>query len=150
MKSLHIVCLFALMLLTACKNEEKSPDWQTPDTTAIPSSRKKVTTTEKTAAWQGKYSGILPCGGDCKGMLTILAVNADNTYSLSSQSIGQEKKPRVFAGKFFVDEKQIITLDAEGDHLKFKIENGMLRKLDKFGDPEQGAPAARYLLHPIQ
>jgi len=73
---------------------------------------------------------------------------------LSSQAIGRDAKPAVYNGTYYRDEKNIITLDAEGDHLKFKIiddgADGMLQKLDKFGDDEQGGPPARYFLHKVQ
>jgi len=91
----------------------------------------------------------LPCG-DCDGIKTELAVNADKTYVLSSQYMGKETTPHVYKGTFYLGEaKGVITLDAEGDHLKFKLQNGSLKKLDKFGDEEQGAPAAQYMLKKV-
>jgi hypothetical protein len=30
------------------------------------------------------------------------------------------------------------------------VDNGMLKKLDKFGDPEKGAPQDRYLLKRVK
>ena len=82
-------------------------------------------------------------------------MNANKTYSLSSQYLGKEDKPRTFTGTYYFDKaKETITLDAEGDHLKFKIiddgADGLLKKLDKFGDEEKGGPPARYLLHKVQ
>ena len=96
----------------------------------------------------------MPCG-DCKGIKTEITVNADKTYSLSSQYLGKEENPRIFKGTYNLDtSKNIITLDAEGDHLEFEIIDdgayGMLKKLDKFGDEEEGAPEARYFLHRVQ
>jgi len=96
----------------------------------------------------------LPCGGDCKGIKTRITLNADTTYILTSQAIGQDPKAAVYKGTFYLDKAtDIITLDAEGDHLKFKIiddgADGMLKKLDKFGADEQGGPPARYLLHKV-
>jgi len=74
---------------------------------------------------------------------------------LYSQYTGKEAKPAVYAGTYYLDEAtDVVTLDAEGDHLKFKIigdgANGLLKKLDKFGADEQGGPASRYLLHKIR
>jgi len=74
----------------------------------------------------------------------------NKTYALSSQYVGKETKPRVFKGTFYLDEAtQIITLDAEGDHLKFTLLDNSVKKLDKFGEDEQGAPAERYVLKKI-
>lgn len=55
-------------------------------------------------------------------------------------------------GTYHLDKTtHVVTLDAEGDHLKFEIIDdgayGMLKKLDKFGDEEKGGLPARYLLH---
>ncbi|TRW22875.1 copper resistance protein NlpE [Flavobacterium zepuense] len=91
----------------------------------------------------------MPCG-DCSGIKTELAINADKSYSLSSQYLGREAKPHAYKGTFYHDEVTgIITLDAEGDHLKFKLQDGSLKKLDKFGDDEQGAPAEQYILKKV-
>jgi len=74
----------------------------------------------------------------------------NKTYSLYSQYVGKETKPRVFKGTFYLDAAtQIITLDAEGDHLKFKLLDNSVKKLDKFGEDEQGAPAESYVLKKI-
>jgi hypothetical protein len=80
---------------------------------------------------------------------------ADKTYTLLSQAVGRDPKPANYAGTYYLDKAtNIVTLDAEGDHLKFKIiedgAHGLLKKLDKFGDEEKGGPPARYLLHKVQ
>jgi len=98
---------------------------------------------------------VLPCGGDCKGIKTEITLKADKTYALSSQAIGRDAKPALYKGTYYLDKAtNVITLDAEGDHLKFKIiddgADGMLQKLDKFGADEQGGPPARYFLHKVQ
>lgn len=164
MKIQHLLCLAAITLLTACKNEEKSTDSQTTaiDTTATAANEttdtldgeapaKKVPKPDvKTEPWHGKYSGVLPCG-DCKGILTILKVNGDNTYTLSSKYLGKPEQPSDYKGTYHFDKsKNMITLDAEGDHLKFEVQDGMLIKRDKFGNPEQGGQEARYYMHPIK
>jgi uncharacterized lipoprotein NlpE involved in copper resistance len=163
MKLPHIVCLAALTLLTACKNEEKSADSQTTvadadattfadttETATPPPVKKPAKPIVKTASWHGKYSGVLPCG-DCKGIFTIITVDGNNTYKLLSKRVGKGEKEAAYDGTYHFDNsKNMITLDAEGDHLKFEVKDGMLIKRDKFGDPEQGAEEARYYLHPIK
>lgn len=145
----HILCLAAMTLLTACKNEEKSPESQTVavDTTTTPPPAQPETAA---TTWLGKYSGVLPCG-DCKGLKTDIEVRADSTYTLISQYLGKGIPANIYNGTYhFEQSKQMITLDAEGDHLKFQVQDGMLIKRDKFGDPEQGSDEARYYLHPVQ
>lgn len=164
MKLPHILCLAALTLLTGCKNEEKSGGNQTTvadadattfaDTTETANTtapvKKPVKPIVKTASWNGKYSGVLPCG-DCKGIFTIITVNGDNTYKLISKRVGKGEKEAAYGGTYHFDSaKNMITLDAEGDHLKFEVKDGMLIKRDKFGNPEQGGQEARYYLHAIK
>ncbi|MFP9097469.1 copper resistance protein NlpE [Flavobacterium sp. RHBU_24] len=163
MKKVLIPCLGALLLFaTGCKDAENKNTIQQQEQGTLPNSTVDTippqvldTMTADTVAantekpvWYGSYSGSLPCG-DCKGILTKLTLNADNTYMLSSQYLGKENKPNIYKGTYNLDDKKIVTLDAEGDHLKFlvKAEDEMLVKLDKFGDPEKGGPAARYFLH---
>lgn len=102
----------------------------------------------------GKYSGNLPCGGDCTGIKTGIVLN-NGTYTLVSQAVGRDPEPVQYTGTYYLDKaSNIVTLDAEGDHLKFKImddgADSMLKKLDKFGNEEKGGPPARYLLHKVK
>lgn len=149
MRLSHILCLAAATLLTACKNEEKSTESQTVavDTTTV----KTGTDPEAMATNRiGKYSGVLPCG-DCKGIKTEIDIKDDSTYTLFSHYLGKGIAPNTYNGTYhFQESKQMITLDAEGDHLKFQVQDGMLIKRDKFGNPEQGDDEARYYLHPVQ
>ncbi|MXN92733.1 hypothetical protein GR160_16005 [Flavobacterium sp. Sd200] len=97
----------------------------------------------------------MPCGGACIGIKTKITLSADKTYLLFSQAKGRDAKAAQYAGTFYLDaSKNVITLDAEGDHLKFEIIDdgayGMLKKLDKFGNEEKGGPHARYLLHKVK
>lgn len=137
MKLLQLLCLILAVSLTGCKDGEKAKDVQN-------------TAAEKPTEWMGTYTGTLPCRADCEGLKTEITVNADSTYTLSSQAMGQENEPRVFNGKYHLQSSTgIITLDAEGDHLKFKIEDGRLRKLDKFGEREQAGNEEQYLLNRV-
>jgi uncharacterized lipoprotein NlpE involved in copper resistance len=162
MKVLKITVLAALLALdTGCGKDEKKTSVEQKEQGTLPNieadSPPPVDTMggaqaagTDTPAWAGNYSGSLPCG-DCKGILTQITLNADKTYSLSSQYIGKQDKPTVYKGSYTLDDKDIVTLDAEGDHLKFKLmpKDDMIVKLDKFGNEEQGGPAARYYLHKV-
>lgn len=144
MKILHTLCLFAALTFIGCKNEQKaSPlDQETvPESITDADSIPKVTdghTSENSLDWAGVYKELLPCT-DCPGITTELTLNSDKTYVLSSQAKNKDKTPRLFKGSFTWDETgSIVTLDAEGDHLKFKVQEGCIKMLDKFGDPKQG------------
>ena len=104
-------------------------------------------TSQNALDWPGTYAGTLPCGGECKGIKTEIILNNDAAYSLSSQFLGQEAKPRIFKGKFSWDETgSIITLDADGDYLKLKVQERTHKKLDKFGDLGYGGPQEVFVL----
>jgi uncharacterized lipoprotein NlpE involved in copper resistance len=105
---------------------------------------------QKASDWTGSYSGISPCA-DCPGMKTDITLNSDNTYSLQEQYLEKEKAPRSFKGAFTWDDtKSIITLDAEGDHHKFKVMDGKVTLLDKFGDPKQGGKPEDFVLQKVK
>ncbi|MCW4470632.1 copper resistance protein NlpE [Flavobacterium sp. MFBS3-15] len=149
MKSMLLLCLAAAVMVIGCKDGEKATSTQ--DTTALDTTRTAMPAVKPQSTWMGKYAGTLPCWKDCDGLKTEIEVRSDSTYTLASQALGQEDKPRVFNGTYHFDTaKSTITLDAEGDHLKFLVGDGMLKKLDKFGDPEQGAPQENYLLKRVE
>jgi len=159
MKKLQILCLSALLSFAiGCKKETETPSIEQKEQGTLPKVEADSVPKDSVAgaavttqpAWAGNYSGSLPCG-DCKGILTKITLNADKTYALSSQYIGKENKPNVYKGTYNLDDKNIVTLDAEGDHLKFLImeQENMIKKLDKFGNDEQGGPEARYFLHKV-
>lgn len=147
------IYLYILLVLSviSCKNKDNETTVKT-QTDTIAKFGISTPDTDKQITFEGTYSGNLPCEY-CKdkGLLTKIIITKDSTYSLLSQELGNEDMPRTFKGTYsFKKSDSIITLDAEGDHLKFKIMDGMIKKLDKFGNEEQGGPAARYLLHKVQ
>jgi uncharacterized lipoprotein NlpE involved in copper resistance len=159
MKKLQLLCLSAMLTLAiGCKKDSEIPSTEQKEqgtlpkveTDTVPNDSVAGTDEREQPVWMGNYSGSLPCG-DCKGILTKITLNDDMTYLLSSQYIGKETKPNIYKGTYALDEKNIVTLDAEGDHLKFLVmaDDSMLKKLDKFGNEEQGGPEARYFLHKV-
>lgn len=164
MKLLTIIAsLLMLFASLGCKNRAEPPHNETVVTEKEAEPMKPETPQEilaptagdiksshKFPDWTGRYSGVLPCRVGCEGYKHIIQIRKDSTYTLSLQELGNEDAPRVFKGRYHLDKpKKIITLDAEGDHLKFKVMEGMLKKLDKFGNEEKGAPPAKYLLQRV-
>lgn len=156
MKLLQITCLSLFMVLAIGCKEEKKPEGQqdretipvavtntvSHDTVAIDAAHNSANALD----WAGTYSGVTPCA-DCPGMKTDMTLNSDNTYVLKEQYLEKEKMPRTFKGKFYWDKVgSVITLDAEGDHHKFKVMEGKLQILDKFGDAKQGGRAEEFML----
>lgn len=159
MRLLQMLCLSAVVITAAGCKEEKRPerldseihpkevvDTVENDTFEI----NTVHNSSNSLDWAGTYSGVTPCA-DCPGIKTVMTLNNDNTYSLSEQYLEKEKIPRTFKGKFSWDEKgSVITLDAEGDHHKFKVMEGKLQILDKFGDAKQGGRADEFMLPKVK
>ncbi len=155
-KTISAFAVFALLAFTACKNEEKTPDGQTPAESAETLTDTTVQdmpvgdTSQTSLDWAGVYTGTLPCG-DCPGIKTEIQLNDNNTYALSIQYLEKEKTARKYTGTFAWDETgSIITLDAQGDHKKYKIQENNIKMLDKFGDPIQGELSSNYVLNKLQ
>lgn len=159
MKLLQITCLSIVMITIVSCKEEKKPEVlnneiqpkEVVDSVALDSKTIDPDhTSQNVLDWAGRYSGVTPCA-DCPGIKTDMTINNDNTYSLSEQYLEKEKTPRTFKGKFSWDEKgSVITLDAEGDHHKFRVMENKLQILDKFGDPKQGGRADEFMLAKVK
>lgn len=156
MKLLQITCLSVLMAFAVgCKEENKPEgrqDHETMPGAITDTVQVKDTSHNSTNSldWAGTYSGISPCA-DCPGIKTDITINNDSTYALQEQYLEKEKTPRSFKGTFSWDKaKNVITLDAEGDHHKFKVMEGKLRILDKFGDEKQGGKPEDFVLPKVK
>lgn len=159
MKLLQITCLSLIMTLAIGCKEEKKPEVLNNEILpkeVVDSVDEESTTIDKAHSsansldWAGTYSGVTPCA-DCPGIKTDMTLNSDSTYALQEQYLEKEKTSRSFKGKFYWDEAEsIITLDAEGDHHKFKVMEGKLQLLDKFGDEKQGGSAKDFILPKVK
>lgn len=159
MKLMQITCLSMLLAFAiGCKDAPKKPEGQqdretVPEAVIDTVASDSVDTVHNSANsldWAGTYSGVTPCA-DCPGMKTEIVLKSDNTYSLQEQYLEKEKTPRTFKGKFYWDEKgSVITLDAEGDHHKFKVMENRLKMLDKFGDDKQGGKPEDFILPKVK
>ncbi|MDV6169532.1 copper resistance protein NlpE [Flavobacterium sp. DG1-102-2] len=159
MKRLQIICLITIIMSFAvsCKETPKEKEGQqdqevVPEmvTSPVTPSVDSMASYTDSTSWTGAYSGVSPCA-DCPGIKTDITLNHDKTYVLQEQYLEKEKNPRSFKGSFTIDEtKKVITLDAEGDHHKFKVMDGKLRLLDKFGDEKQGGKPEDFVLAKIK
>jgi uncharacterized lipoprotein NlpE involved in copper resistance len=98
----------------------------------------KPHTSQHSLDWSGMYKGVVPCA-DCEGIETILILNADNTYLVRTNYLGQpdaqaiektgsftwnaEGNTVILAGienapnQYFVGENQVIQLDMTGNRI---------------------------------
>lgn len=147
MKLHNLIATLAVVLLCSCKNEQKQTTEQIETTVTAHENPDASHNSHKSLEWAGTYKATTPCMEPCKGIETEITINQDSTYALTVQAIGQEKVPREFAGTFHWDRsKNIITLDANGDHHKFQVRESALKELDKFGDPKQLGKQEDYIL----
>ncbi|MCZ2100616.1 MAG: copper resistance protein NlpE N-terminal domain-containing protein [Chitinophagales bacterium] len=105
-------------------------------------------TAQNSLDWNGQYFGTLPCA-DCQGIETILTLNTDGSYQLTSKYLTD--KPSIIdtvQGKF-TWEGNNIKLDGikEGEGSPyFKIEENRVKFLDLEGKEIEGALSASYIL----
>jgi uncharacterized lipoprotein NlpE involved in copper resistance len=147
MKIFKLIAISAVALLCSCKNEQKQAKAQMECEATPKEIPDAAHNSHNSLDWAGAYKGTTPCMEPCKGIDTQITINQDSTYALTVQAIGQEKVPRQFSGTFHWDKaKNVITLDANGDHHKFQVRENALKELDKFGDPKQLGRQEDYIL----
>lgn len=147
MKTQYVLLIIAILSFSACKNEQKEAIEQTETSVPAELIPNAAHNSQNSLDWAGTYAGTTPCVEPCKGIMTEITIRQDSTYSLAVKALGQEDAPRKFEGTFHWDKtKNVITLDANGDHHKFKVQEGSLKELDKFGNPKQLGKQEDYIL----
>lgn len=98
--------------------------------------------------WAGVYKGVVPCA-DCEGIDTLLRLNMDNSYQLSTIYLGKDATPFKQAGSFEWDAKgSVIRLLSQKDGpALYKVVENQLIQLDMQGQLITGAFAENYKLN---
>ena len=101
--------------------------------------------------WQGRYTGVLPCA-DCPGIVTLLTLEPDQSYRLSTYYLGKDEKLFERRGVFIWEEKgSVIHLQNSPDDLdRYQVGENILFQLDKQGNRINGDLAAHYILHKVK
>jgi Uncharacterized lipoprotein NlpE involved in copper resistance len=74
-------------------------------------------TSRNSLDWQGVYHGVLPCA-DCAGILAMIELNENNTYTLSTSYIGKNNAGLKKSGDFtWNDAGGEITLNGLNDSI---------------------------------
>jgi copper homeostasis protein (lipoprotein) len=94
----------------------------------------------------GSYRGVLPCT-DCQGIETILQINSDKSYRLSTKYLGKSEENFIKNGRWKI---HASTLSLEGIDYKFKIFEDHLGQLDLSGNDIKGDLADQYLLSKVE
>lgn len=98
--------------------------------------------------WAGVYKGVVPCA-DCEGIDTLLRLNMDNSYQLSTIYLGKDATPFEQAGSFEWDAKgSVISLLSQKDGpALYKVVENQLIQLDMQGQLITGDLAENYKLN---
>ena len=98
--------------------------------------------------WAGVYKGVVPCA-DCEGIDTLLTLNMDNSYQLSTIYLGKDATPLKQAGSFEWDAtgSVIRLLNQKDGPALYKVVENQLIQLDMQGQLITGDLAENYKLN---
>lgn len=140
-KAIYLVLSVALAAtLSNCTNKQKQAEQTTEPEVVI--------VEDETPAYVGVYEGTLPCA-DCPGIKTVLTINADSTYRLTSEYL--EKEDGFFeqqATYSLIHNGEVIEFftPSTGEKFYYRILDGALAVSDEKGTVNEGEHAADYIL----
>ncbi|EFK55715.1 copper resistance protein NlpE [Sphingobacterium spiritivorum] len=135
-----LATLLLFIILGSCINNRQNKTERSND--AAYSISPDGTIEQKSDQFTGEYKGILPCA-DCDGIETILHINADKSYQLSTKYLGKSDENFVKSGRW---KMHANTLTLEGIDYKFRILDDQLSQLDLSGNDIKGDLADQYRL----
>ncbi|WP_028771479.1 copper resistance protein NlpE [Shewanella waksmanii] len=107
-------------------------------------------TSQNALDWNGTYQGTLPCAS-CEGIATTVQLNRDNSFTMSSQYLGEGDKVFSSEGKlFWLGRGNIIRLGEGESQPLFLVGENQLFMLDRQGNRITGALAEHYRLEKVQ
>lgn len=98
--------------------------------------------------YEGTYEGTLP-SADGPGTKVVLTVNADSTYSWTSDALGKEKAHDEASGVFRVLNGRVLMLirPSSGEHSFYKVKDSRsIIMTDSLGNEPEGETAQFYVL----
>ncbi|QLE86659.1 copper resistance protein NlpE [Shewanella sp. Scap07] len=107
-------------------------------------------TSQNALDWNGTYQGTIPCAS-CEGIATTVQLNRDNSFTMSSQYLGEDDKVFSSEGKlFWLGRGNIIRLGEGESQPLFLVGENQLFMLDRQGNRITGALAEHYRLEKVQ
>ncbi|WP_166637866.1 copper resistance protein NlpE [Sphingobacterium paludis] len=98
--------------------------------------------------FEGSYEGTIPCE-DCQGIRTKIVINNNETFQISSEHLGTDKKLND-NGRFKVLENgSILHLRGKDTDLKLKIAKDKLLHLDNKGEVIEGEAANKFVYNKV-
>jgi uncharacterized lipoprotein NlpE involved in copper resistance len=133
------LAIVAIMTIVSCGGGQKRAEQQNAEAP-------DMHTSEISLDWTGTYEGTIPCA-DCPGIKTVLTLNEDRTFTLTSTYIDRENGTFQNSGNFRFIDGRIIELDlgTEGKQYFWVIE-GALQMLDREQRVIDGPNAHYYIL----
>ncbi len=159
-KNLIILSLSAILAFTtSCsnspeksENQEEATNEQEEVTTEVETNVEEPIYIGDNSAtsldWNGTYKGTVPCAS-CEGIETVLTLNKDMTYKLSTHYFGlNDALEEDVMGSFAWDETgSIVTLDNLNNRPnQFKVGENRIWQLDMNGERITGDLADHYVL----
>lgn len=94
--------------------------------------------------FEGTYEATLPCG-DCDGIHTVITINNNHTFRISSEYLGKNKKIEDNGPFKLIENASIIHLQGTETDLKLKIGEDKLFQLDKDDNVIEGEHAKDFV-----
>lgn len=142
MKATYLFLGIALVVaMSSCSNKQKKAE-QTTETT------EEVVVVDETPAHIGTFEGTLPCA-DCPGIKTVLIINADSTYSFTSEYLEKEDGLFEQSGVYsLVNNGEVLELvtPSTGEKIYFRIVADGVAVSDAEGTVNEGERAQDYVL----
>lgn len=141
MKKIFIGLFVITASFTSCQNSTQTKEKTAKDSSTVAIKQDSVFhdehNTQNSVDWAGTYEGTLPCA-DCSGIHVILTLNMDGTFEKSEQYLekgGPFKETGTFT--WTPDGGSIILKEKDGES-KYKVGEGMMKKLDLEGKEIKG------------
>jgi copper homeostasis protein (lipoprotein) len=101
--------------------------------------------------WDGAYEGIIPCA-DCEGIQTVLILNKNMTYRLSTTYLGKPGRLFEKTGSFTWNEagNTVILAGLKSSPDRYFVGEGWVLQLDMKGNRIKGSLAEKYRLRKQQ
>ena len=145
-----IIILLALVCLISCKDQEK-----TAESNSLESSSEEISTkpdnahnSQNSLDWDGVYEGVLPCE-DCEGIETSIRLKKNLDYVLSQHYLGRaedEENNLNETGKFEWNKQGNTISLGERQKLYFRVSENYLLQVFKDESKVMGDSAIKYRL----
>ena len=149
MKKIILSAFVAGLVIVSCSKKEDTVQTETTTDSVVTTTNDSIPVgdnSNNSLDWAGTYEGELPCA-DCDGIKTTLVLNADDTYTLTSEYAGKNEKTEE-QGKvtWSADGNQIEITTKDGQTTKYIVGENQLIQLDQEGNRITGPLAEKYVL----